>query len=72
MRVLVKDAEAGRLRAGELLHRVVVVHLALRHLLLGERHMEVGVEIALSVGRHPFEAPAHAFLERLDFGQRRA
>lgn len=68
--VLVEDAETRRLRAGELLHRVVVVYLALRQLLLCERHVEVSVEIA-AVGRHPLEAPAHTFLERLYFGQRR-
>ena len=69
--VLVEDADTWRFLAGELLHRVVVVHLALRHLLLRERHVEVSVEVA-AVGRHPIEPPAHPFLERLDLGQRRS
>ena len=45
--VPVKDADARRLLAGELLHRVVVVHFALRHLVLRERNVEVRVEIAV-------------------------
>ena len=69
--ILVENTDARRFRAAEGLHRVVVVHLALRDLLLGERHMEVMIEAA-AVGRDPIEAPAHAFLERLDLGQRRA
>src|SRR5216684_7474388 len=61
--VLVEHAAAGHFLALEFLRCVVVIHLALRA--LRERYVIVVVEIAL-IRRHPLEAPAHAFLERLD------
>src|SRR5229473_1578646 len=63
--VLVEHAAAGHFLALELLRFVVVVHLALRDFVRRERYVIVVVEIA-PVRRHPLEAPAHAFLERLD------
>ena len=49
---------------------IVGKHPAL-DLLRRERHVEIKIEIRLERGK-PFELPAHALLERLNFRQRRA
>src|SRR2546422_2816357 len=69
--VLVEDAQAGGLLAREFARGEVVVHDALRRLVLRERHVIVEVEVG-PVRRHPREAPAHALLERFDLPERRS
>src|SRR5436190_23794615 len=50
---------------------VIVGQHAALDLLGRERHVEIKIEIRLERGK-PFEPPAHALLERLNFRQRRA
>src|SRR5258705_1374470 len=66
--VLVEHADARPLFARERRHLIVVVHLAARLLLLGERHVIIPVEV-IPVRRHPRKAPFHALLERFDLWQ---
>ena len=69
--VAIEYAEAGGLLARVTLRPVVVVSVPFRHLLLGEGHAIVEVEI-VPKGRHPLEPPAHTFLEGLDLAEGRA
>src|SRR4029434_774573 len=46
----------------------IVADVSTGEVLLGERDSVVEVEVA-AIGRHPLEAPAHAFLERFDLCQ---
>ena len=68
--VLVEDADAGQLVEAVLLVDpfIIVVELARSHLLVGERHMVVEVEVA-SVGRGEIELPAHALPVGLEVGK---
>ena len=68
--VLVEHTDAGRFFRRELMQAVVVLHLALRHLFLGKRHVVVAIEVGL-VRRHPVEAPSQSLLEGLDLRKRR-
>src|SRR5713101_6844493 len=63
--VLIEDACAGPLLARELDHIVVVGHLTFGHFIFRERHVVVAVKVVRE-GRHPLEAPSHAFFERFD------
>jgi len=65
--IFVEDAVAGEFLADEVAQVVVVVDLAGGDLVVGVRLVIVVIEI-ISVGRNPLEAPAHALLERGDFG----
>ena len=51
--------------------RVIVNGFAALEVLRRERHIEIEVEVCFGRGK-PFEPPAHALLERLDFRQWRA
>src|SRR6266566_1533910 len=65
---LIERARAGPFLARELLHRVVVVHLAFLQFLLGHRHLVVIIEVA-AIRRHPLEPPAHALLKGFDLSR---
>src|SRR5262245_20600811 len=67
--ILVEDADAGKFIDRGVDQLVIVVHLTPSEVFLRERDMVVKVEVA-AIGRHPLEAPAHAFLERFDLCQR--
>ncbi len=68
--VLVKHTDTGLLFALEFHHFIVVVHLTLRHFVLGGGDVKVEVEVA-SIRRYPLEPPAHASLKPFDLGLRR-
>src|ERR1700735_4012063 len=67
--VFIEHANPWRFLAWKFGHLVVVRHLTLGHFFLGERHVEVAIEISPE-RRHPVEAPAHALLEFFDLRQR--
>src|SRR5579863_3248987 len=69
--VVIFEKHAG---AVKVLHRsvdhfIVVVDLALGHVVFGETHVIIVVEVA-AVGRYPVEAPTHALFVRFDFSER--
>ena len=68
--VFVEDARARHLVAVDLLLLVIVFDIFVGLVVL-EGDVEIEIEIAAE-GRHPREAPAHAPLEGLDLGKRRA
>ena len=65
-------ARQFRLRRSRMHRRLweVVENLAGREIVFAERNVVVIVEVGPE-GRHPGESPPHAYLIRLDFGQRR-
>src|SRR6185437_3374170 len=69
---LAEHAGAGALLARKVFDYLVIVqHLAAGLFFRRKGDLIIGIEIAAE-RRHPFEAPAHALLERLDFGERGA
>src|SRR5919108_4885724 len=69
--VLVEDTDSRFVRCINRPNCIVVVRLAPGDLFGRERHVIVEIELA-SIGRDPWEAPAHALLVRFDLGQRSA
>src|SRR3974377_1374775 len=72
-RILVKHAENRSLIRGHFLRKslplVVVINDSLPHVFWRKRDVEIPVEV-VAVGRHPFEIPAHPFLECLNLAHR--
>ena len=66
-----KTLVAGEFFDVDLVFLEVVEAAAARHFLRGEGDVVVVVEVG-AVGRDPLELPAHALLEGLDLGERRA
>jgi hypothetical protein len=66
--IFVEDADAGKFLDPEVRYFIVVIHLAVRHLLPGGRHVIVVIEVSLE-GRYPFDVPSHATFERFDLVQ---
>ena len=69
--ILIEDADSLLVRRTNRPNFIVVVCFARGDLLGRKRHVIVEIEIT-SVGRHPREAPAHAFLVGVYLGQRSA
>src|SRR5579863_2883142 len=67
--VLIEDGDSWRFRTGEFDEIEVVLYFAFCHFLRCEGSAEVVVEVCPE-RRDPGKSPAHALLERLNFGQR--
>src|SRR5438034_59753 len=68
--VFVEHTQPRKFVAHEFSHRVVVIHLVLLLIFLGERNVIVKIEIT-AVRRYPLEPPVHALFVWRELGQRR-
>src|SRR5262249_5524587 len=70
--VLGEDAQARRVLQAEMDRAVIVILVRTLGLFGRKIGAEIAIEAAARTAGHPLEAPAHAFLERLELFERRA